>query len=291
MRQAGRFQPEYREIRSKLVFAATTLKPAAQVTLFAVRILASTRPFCSPTSSSSSSARGFSSPSNKGEGPGVQPPVRLPEDVEADPGPRHPPRYGLSGGSSDSSRFPQSKALIGFAGAPFTVASDRIEGGSSRCLNTKRFIITHPLGLESSMQDPRRRHHRLPRSTRSMPAPTPFSCSTPGLAVSSPRITSMMCCRIARNLLRPAQRGGEDSLWSGYRVLFHGPQGSRSVVGVDFVTPLPYARQIWTDLPAGCPPGYLFTDCHVCRQASAFCARVRGTPEPRMGHGIVPSRR
>ena len=73
--------------------------------------------------------------------------------------------------------------LIGFAGAPFTLASYAIEGGhSSNFAHTKALMYGAPAAWHRFCDAARRRRRRLPASRRSRPASTPCRSSTRGSA-------------------------------------------------------------------------------------------------------------
>ena len=149
MRQAGRYQPQYRAIREKTSFLELCNTPAlaAEVMLTAVEqlgvdaaiIFADLLPILQPM--------GMDLEFAAGEGPIIHNPIREAADVDRlveldDLGPLEPvmetvrqTRAGLD------PRLP----LLGFAGAPFTLASYAIEGGSSRnYARTKTFMLTDP---------------------------------------------------------------------------------------------------------------------------------------------------
>lgn len=136
MRQAGRYLPEYRALRSRVGFlelcrnpeAATevTLQPIERLGVDGAILFADILLIVEPL--------GVGLEFAKGEGPVIHRPVRTPDDV-ARLGPidvdaavpfvfetARRVRRALAG------RVP----LIGFAGAPFTVASYLVEGGPSR---------------------------------------------------------------------------------------------------------------------------------------------------------------
>jgi uroporphyrinogen decarboxylase len=149
MRQAGRYLPEYRRIRERmsLLQLCKTPEAAAEVTVQPVDRLGVDAAILFADILLVVEPLGVGLDYAKGEGPVIARPLRAHDDVarlpDVDPNDALPfvfetvrlARRALAG------RVP----LIGFAGAPFTVASYLIEGGPSRdFLQTKRLMYTDP---------------------------------------------------------------------------------------------------------------------------------------------------
>jgi uroporphyrinogen decarboxylase len=145
MRQAGRYMPEYRAMRERHAFldlcknpqaaAEVTLQPVERLGVDAAILFADILLVLEPL--------GVGLEFTKGEGPHIQRPVRGASDVAR----LAPVDVGEAVGSVFETVRLVRKALgdrvplIGFAGAPFTLASYLIEGGASReFLLTKRFM-------------------------------------------------------------------------------------------------------------------------------------------------------
>lgn len=143
MRQAGRYQPEYRKLREKypMLELCTTPELAAEVTLLPLRrfdldaaILFSdlTVPFL---------AMGVPFTLKENTGPVIAHPVRTDEDVDSlrliEPGEDLP----FVGQSIRILRRELNVPLIGFAGAPFTLAAYLVEGGPSRDYSRVRALM------------------------------------------------------------------------------------------------------------------------------------------------------
>jgi uroporphyrinogen decarboxylase len=145
MRQAGRYMPEYREVRAKTTFLELCKNPqlCAEVMITAVNrlgvdaaiIFSDLLPILEPM--------GMDLEFAHGEGPVIHNPVREPVEVDR----------LLELESVESLDFviqtvrltragiAEAIPVIGFAGAPFTLASYTIEGGSSRSyLHTKTLM-------------------------------------------------------------------------------------------------------------------------------------------------------
>jgi uroporphyrinogen decarboxylase len=147
MRQAGRYMPEYQEIRAKVSFLDLCKKSdlAAQVTVDTVKklgvdaaiifadILLILEPF------------GVGLQFVEGDGPLIERPIRSRQDVQSLPKVEagQSLQFVFETVSKSRAALPQDVGLIGFAGAPFTLASYLIEGGSSRSFAlTKKFMYT-----------------------------------------------------------------------------------------------------------------------------------------------------
>ncbi|HEY2761301.1 MAG TPA: uroporphyrinogen decarboxylase, partial [Pirellulales bacterium] len=144
MRQAGRYMPEYRAVREKVKFLDLCKNPAlcAEVMITAVQrlgvdaaiIFSDLLPILEPM--------GLDLEFSAGEGPVIHNPVREARDVD-----RVLELESVESLSFVMETVRQTRAgleglpVIGFAGAPFTLASYVIEGGASRnFLHTKTLM-------------------------------------------------------------------------------------------------------------------------------------------------------
>jgi uroporphyrinogen decarboxylase len=149
MRQAGRYMPEYRAIRARHSFlelcktpqaaAEITLQPVERLGVDAAILFADILLIVEPL--------GVGLEFAKGEGPVIHRPVRgaadvarlTPIDVESAVG------FVFETVRLVRRALPSGVPLIGFAGAPFTVASYVVEGGPSRDFTaTKRLMHEEP---------------------------------------------------------------------------------------------------------------------------------------------------
>jgi uroporphyrinogen decarboxylase len=151
MRQAGRYMAEYREIRKKYsmleicrtpeLIVEVTLQPIDRLNVDAAIIFSDLLIPLIPM--------GISLDYVEGEGPRIANPVASLEDIARlgrfDP--RDELDYVLESIRLTRKELEGRVPLIGFAGAPFTLASYLIEGGSSRSFNkTKSFMYKEPEG-------------------------------------------------------------------------------------------------------------------------------------------------
>lgn len=145
MRQAGRYMAEYRRVRAKTTFLELCKNPTlcsevmctavARLGVDAAIIFSDLLPILEPM--------GFDLEFAQGEGPIIHNPLRQAEDVDrvAELEDLQPLDYVLETVRQTRADLPDRIPLIGFAGAPFTLASYAIEGGASRnYLNTKSLM-------------------------------------------------------------------------------------------------------------------------------------------------------
>ncbi len=156
MRQAGRYMREYRELRSKVSFLQLCKTPelAAEVTLSAVDRLNVDAAIIFADILLIVEPLGVGLEFSKGEGPRIKRPVRSGKAVDRindfDP---QSLNYVYDALRITRRALDPNKALIGFAGAPFTVASYMIEGGGSRNYeNTKGLMHRDPGAWHTMME-------------------------------------------------------------------------------------------------------------------------------------------
>ena len=157
MRQAGRYLPEYRALRERYGFlelcrtpaaaAEVTLQPVRRFAVDAAILFADILLILEPLDVGLEFA--------KGEGPVIHRPVRSEADVTR----LKPIDVESSVGTVFETvrlvrrELAPSVALVGFAGAPFTVASYVVEGGASRdYLHTKRLMYEAPAAWHRLME-------------------------------------------------------------------------------------------------------------------------------------------
>jgi len=148
MRQAGRYMPEYRAIRKNysLIEICKNPKIAAQVTIEAAEILNVDAAIIFADLLLPLEVMGLPFHFAAGEGPKIERPIRTAQDVAAlrtdraaDLG------YVAEGIKLVCAHFGDKLPMIGFCGAPFTLASYMIEGGGSRnYIFTKQMMYSAP---------------------------------------------------------------------------------------------------------------------------------------------------
>jgi uroporphyrinogen decarboxylase len=145
MRQAGRYMREYREVRAKTTFLELCKTPslAAEVTVTAVERLGVDAAIIFADILLILEPLGIDLEFAAGEGPVIHNPVRNATDVDRLRELEDPNALGFVYEAISETRraLKPDIPLIGFCGAPFTLASYLIEGGGSKnYVHTKRLM-------------------------------------------------------------------------------------------------------------------------------------------------------
>ncbi|MBA3381052.1 MAG: uroporphyrinogen decarboxylase [Actinobacteria bacterium] len=150
LRQAGRYMPEYRALREKhtMLDVIRTPELAAQVTLMPVDAFGVDAAIVFSDILPPLVGMGLELDFVKGDGPRIGNPIRSPRDVDLL---GTPPAEETMSGTLDAIMLVRRELksrdipVIGFAGAPFTLASYAIEGGTSKDFSkTKAFMLSEP---------------------------------------------------------------------------------------------------------------------------------------------------
>jgi uroporphyrinogen decarboxylase len=149
MRQAGRYMEEYRNLRAQHDFLELCKRPdlAAEITVTPVERLGVDAAILFADILLILEPMGVGLEYSKGEGPVIHNQVSSRTHVEqlADFDPQEALSFVYEAVRKSCAALNGKVPLIGFAGAPFTLASYLIEGGSSRnYLKTKKLIYSNP---------------------------------------------------------------------------------------------------------------------------------------------------
>jgi uroporphyrinogen decarboxylase len=157
MRQAGRFMKEYRELRARVPFlelcknpdlvAEVTVGAACKLGVDAAIIFADLLLIIEPL--------GLELEYGKGDGPIIRPAVREPGDVDRlrRVEPEDSLGYLFEAIRRTRAALPSGLPLIGFAGAPFTVASYMIEGGASKTFRHTKTLMYRDEGAWRALME------------------------------------------------------------------------------------------------------------------------------------------
>lgn len=149
MRQAGRYLPEYRAVREKADFMTMVRTPelATEVTLQPVELIGVDAAIIFSDILVLPEAMGLPFVMEESKGPCFPTPVRTRDDVEAlcIPDPTQRLRYVMHALEGTRRALNGRVPLIGFSGAPWTLATYMIEGGGSRTYShVMRMMLDEP---------------------------------------------------------------------------------------------------------------------------------------------------
>ncbi len=301
MRQAGRYMPEYREIRKNHTLleicknaeltTEVTLQPvlAHQVDaaiLFA-DILLPLEPMGAPFEFA------------KGEGPVVHHPIRTRADIEAlrvvdaEEG----LGYVLDAIRMIRRELDQKTPLIGFAGAPFTLASYLIEGGkSSQYILTKRLMYSDPEAWDLLMSKLAEVVRRFLRAQIEAGAQA-VQLFDSWVGALSPQDYQTRILPHVAHILKDVEKAGVPVIHFGTgttSLLELQKEAGGTVMGVDFRTTLTSARaRLGADIAyqGNLEPMLLLAPWDVLSpRAEAIVEEGKSLPGHvfNLGHGIVP---
>lgn len=157
MRQAGRYLPEYRDLRERHTILEIIREPelAMEVTLQPLRRFALDAAIIFADILPPLTAMGFEIDFVKGDGPVIRNPITSTRDIDLL---AVPPAQSALASTMEAIRLTRRELdssgtpLVGFAGAPFTLASYAVEGGTSRSFaKTKALMYREPAAWKRLM--------------------------------------------------------------------------------------------------------------------------------------------
>jgi len=306
MRQAGRYLPEYLEVRSQagsFMNLCTNPELACEVTLQPLRRFRLDAAILFSDILTVPDAMGLGLHFAAGEGPRFSRPVRSAADVEALPvvDPGEDLRYVMDAVSLIRRELDGRVPLIGFSGSPWTVGTYMVEGGSSKTFGRiKALAYDQPAVL----------HHLLGKVADVTCAYLNAQVEAGAQAlmifdtwgsVLSPRLYREFSLGYMQRIIDGLQREA-----GGARVpvvLFTkgaGPRLARMVdtgcdaLGVDWTTDMGEARRLTGDrvaLQGNLDPSALLASPDVIRQEVAMVLESYGPGHGHvfnLGHGITP---
>jgi uroporphyrinogen decarboxylase len=157
MRQAGRYMEEYRKLRAQYGFLELCKRPdlAAEITVTPVERLGVDAAILFADILLLLEPMGVGLEYSKGDGPVIPRPVRTAADVDAlkEVAPQKNLSFVFDAVKKCRAALNNRVPLIGFSGAPFTLASYLIEGGGSRnYIHTKRLYYSEPAAWKNLME-------------------------------------------------------------------------------------------------------------------------------------------
>ena len=150
MRQAGRYMPEYRQLREKVSFLELCKNPnlCAEVMLDAVQRLGVDAAIIFSDLLLILEPMGILLEFSDGKGPLLKNPIRTAGDVDRlqELESIEPLEFVIETVRKTRAGLSESLPLVGFAGAPFTLAAYAIEGGSSRDYRCTKSLMYNDTG-------------------------------------------------------------------------------------------------------------------------------------------------
>ena len=300
MRQAGRYMREYRQVRAGMSFLELCKNPdrVAEMTVYAVERLGVDAAIIFADLLLPVETMGLQLSYGRGEGPKVAPPLRTAADIDRlrDDDVHASLGYVLEAIRRTRRALRAEIPLIGFAGAPFTLASYLIEGGASKnYIHTKSFYRRDPGAWRALME-------RIVRLTV-----TYLNAQIAAGAQAVQLFDSWVGCLSPgdyRDLVMPYSRALLGAITPGTPVVHFGTDNGTfledfaaaggDVIGLDWRVDLVGAwdRLGEVAVMGNLDPTVLFAPRdEVRRQVLALLQRVAGRPGYifNLGHGILPN--
>ena len=306
MRQAGRYMAEYRAIREKYTLLEMVRQPqvAAEVTMQPVDRLGVDAAILFADILLPAIPMGINLEFAKGEGPVIHNPVRTQPDVEDLR--RVDPETDL-GEVMEAVRLVRRQlddmaprrhvALIGFSGAPFTLASYMVEGGASRDYRlTKTLMYSEPVvwrGLMEHLSETLAAY-LIAQVNAGAQAVQLFDSWVGAL---SPADYQQYVLPYSQAVIQAVQKTGVPVIHFGTGTTTLLPlmqQAGGDVIGIDWRLPLDQGRQILgmqTAIQGNLDPVALFAPLPVLKdKVHDILQRAGGQPGHifNLGHGILP---
>jgi uroporphyrinogen decarboxylase len=306
MRQAGRYLPEYMEIRRQAgSFMALCTNPelACEVTMQPLRRFPLDAAILFSDILTVPDAMGLGLYFETGEGPRFERPVRSRADIDAlvEFDPEDKLGYVMEAVRRIRRELDGAVPLIGFSGSPWTVATYMVEGGSSRTFGKiKRLLYDDPVAM-----------HRLLKKVANVT--TGYLDAQIAAGAQAVMIFDTWGSVLTPAAYRDYSLEYMSTILSGLRtgkgydripvILFTKGAGARladmaasgcDALGVDWTTDLSEARRLTEDkvaLQGNLDPSVLYASPHVIRQQVTAVLESYGEGHGHvfnLGHGIAP---
>lgn len=300
MRQAGRYMQEYRQIRATVPFLELCQTPdlAAEVTITAAERLGVDAAIIFADILLILQPMGMDLEFVSGDGPVLHNPLRSAADVERlrEVDPEESLAFVMQAIQATRAQLSAHIPLIGFAGAPFTLASYMLEGGGSRnYVHTKRFMYTQPDAWHALMD-------LLSRNLG------PYLQAQIAAGAQAVQLFDSWVGNLSpadyRTFVLPYSQSVVDSLPPDVPVIHFGTgtsallelmrEAGGDVIGVDFRVELADAWQRLGDvaIQGNLDPVTLYADrAYLRQQVQHILAQADGKPGHifNLGHGILPT--
>jgi uroporphyrinogen decarboxylase len=300
MRQAGRYLPEYRKVRERVgSFLEMTKNPevVAEVTLQPVEILDVDAAILFSDILNLPMEMGLPLEFRPGVGPLFLKQVRSEEELERlQPGAAERMGYVYRGIELIKKGLPAEKALIGFAGSPWTVATYVVEGrGSKQFPNIKRLVYTNPMLLHRLLALLTQETYLYLKRQIEAGADAVMLFDSWGGALEEEKFLEFSwnyMKEIARRLKREFPEVPVIGFSKGVGLYLPKMDGEWDVIGIDWNTPIQWGVEVFQDrytLQGNLDPTRLYSKSATKEGVEQIAEVMRGHRHIfNLGHGILP---
>jgi len=300
MRQAGRYLPEYMEIRKKVGnFLDMTRNPeiAAEVTLQPVRRLDVDAAILFSDILNLPMEMGLPLRFEKGVGPIFDKTVSSEKDIDnLDDKAFEKISYVYEAVKLIKKDLPEEKALIGFSGSPWTVSTYMVEGrGSKQYAKIKKMVYSSPEILHKLLEKVTAQTTKYLLNQIEAGADAVMVFDSWGGALERDKFFEFSwnyMREIARNIKEIHKEVPVILFSKGVGLYMDGMDGEFDVVGVDWNTPMEYALNIFEDnytLQGNMDPTRLYSKEATKEAVIKIAEIMKGHRHIfNLGHGILP---
>ena len=300
MRQAGRYLPEYMEIRKKVGnFLDMTRNPeiAAEVTLQPIRILDVDAAILFSDILNLPMEMDLPLRFEKGVGPIFDKTISNEEDIEnLDENAYEKISYVYEAIKLIKKDLPNEKALIGFSGSPWTVSTYMVEGrGSKQYAKIKKMVYANPNTLHKLLTKVTDQTTKYLLKQIEAGADAVMVFDSWGGALEKDKFFEFSwdyMKQIARNIKQKYPEVPVILFSKGVGLYMDSMDGEFDVVGVDWNTPMEYALNIFKDnytLQGNMEPTRLYSKEATKEAVTKIAEIMKGHRHIfNLGHGILP---
>ena len=300
MRQAGRYLPEYMEVRKKAGdFLTMTKNPemVAEVTLQPIDILDVDAAILFSDILNLPMEMGLPLRFEKGVGPIFDKTIENDEDIDKlDPNADEKISYVYEGVRKIKERLPENKALIGFAGSPWTIATYMVEGrGSKQYAKIKKMVYANPMTLHRLLSFNTKETIEYLSKQIDAGADAVMIFDSWGGALERDKFFEFSwnyMKTIAKEIKEKYPHIAVIGFSKGVGLYMDGMDGNFDVIGVDWNTPMDYALNIFKDkytLQGNMDPTRLYSKSATKEAVEKIANIMRGHRHIfNLGHGILP---
>ncbi len=300
MRQAGRYLPEYMEVRKKVGnFLDMTRNPeiVAEITLQPVRRLDVDAAILFSDILNLPMEMGLPLRFEKGVGPIFDKTIESEEDIDnLDSNANKKLSYVYEGIRKIKEKLPENKALIGFAGSPWTIATYMVEGkGSKQYAKIKKLVYTNPMLLHRLLAFNTKETIEYLSNQIEAGADAVMIFDSWGGALEREKFFEFSwnyMREIAKSIKEKYPNVAVIGFSKGVGLYFPDMDGEFDVIGVDWNTPMEYALSVFKDnytLQGNMDPTRLYSKSATKEAVERIARIMKGHRHIfNLGHGILP---